>query len=738
MDYIREYRKFVYSYYFGHGLQTSFCIILPSIIGYYTHQFTFGILISIGSLCISSIDTPGPPKERRNGLLVGAGVIFVSAFFMSSYLLGAWVGDIGVLLLIFTLSMAAVYGTRASNVGLAGIYALVLATEQKTSLTSFVDHAVLFLIGALWYAFISLLSYSFRPFRLIQQALSDCIYQTAAYLKTRADFYAEKASGEPNYDKLIEQQAGVNNAQAVVRDLLLKRRVATQESTSKGRSLLMILLEIIDIYEHVTAAHVDVAVLQKMFGGTGILSGYQQIIQALAQDLDEIAAAVATGKSSMPKTNFGYRLKQLETKAHQLRDNMMTRENIAGFGTLRNIRRNISLISKKIANLHRYTRLKEDDAMTQLDLAAFTEHEQYSWDKLKSNLGPHSIYFRHAVRVTVAVLAGILTAPYFPVQRSYWILFTLVVILKPGFSLTKKRNTDRLLGTIAGGLIATLILVLIKPALFLFMILVVCMVITYSFSSINYTISTLSTTIFLLIFFDFLKPGDFSFVKERVADTVIASVIAFASSYFVFPVWEAGAIEPLLVSMIEANEDYFSRVSEAYSGDHFDLNRYKLARKKVYVATANLSSAFQRMLSEPKSKQYNVEAIHQFVVLNYVVSSHVATLASYIDLYSKKYHLPAFDKVRSLAKAHLAGASEILQGMHTQPRLTPGNTLFAGLKTELEDLQNRRLLEIQSGSKEETGVRQRLSELSLITDQFAFILNVSQDILKVSTALSAK
>jgi hypothetical protein len=40
---------------------------------------------------------------------------------------------------------------------------------------------------------------------------------------------------------------------------------------------------------------------------------------------------------------------------------------------------------------------------------------------------------------------------------------------------------------------------------------------------------------------------------------------------------------------------------------------YKLARKEMYVSMANLSAAFQRMLSEPKSKQKNESALYNFL-----------------------------------------------------------------------------------------------------------------------------
>jgi uncharacterized membrane protein YccC len=42
--------------------------------------------------------------------------------------------------------------------------------------------------------------------------------------------------------------------------------------------------------------------------------------------------------------------------------------------------------------------------------------------------------------------------------HGYWIVLTIVIILKPNFSATKQRMADRLIGTVIGCLITMLIL----------------------------------------------------------------------------------------------------------------------------------------------------------------------------------------------------------------------------------------------------------------------------------------
>ena len=88
-----------------------------------------------------------------------------------------------------------------------------------------------------------------------------------------------------------------------------------------------------------------------------------------------------------------------------------------------------------------------------------------------------------------------------------------------------------------------------------------------------------------------------------------------------------------MLDMLNANLQYFHQVTLFYSEQVTDYTNYKVARKEVYVATANLASLFQRMFSEPKSKQIMIKELHQFTALNHHLSSYVATLS----LYSKDH-----------------------------------------------------------------------------------------------------
>ena len=62
-------KRFLYSQYFSDGIRISIGLLLPSVLFYNLGDIHKGIAISIGALCVSIPDNPGPYEHRRNAML---------------------------------------------------------------------------------------------------------------------------------------------------------------------------------------------------------------------------------------------------------------------------------------------------------------------------------------------------------------------------------------------------------------------------------------------------------------------------------------------------------------------------------------------------------------------------------------------------------------------------------------------------------------------------------------------
>jgi uncharacterized membrane protein YccC len=138
--------------------------------------------MSIGAVCVTIVDNAGPVLHRKNAMLVCNAVIF-----MSSLLTGFVVGSplaTGLLIagFCFIFSMIGVYGARAGSIGLAGLFVMVLNFTQHSGIEAILLNAVYILCGGVWYMLLSLSLYSFRPYKVTQQALGDLIQSAGTIL----------------------------------------------------------------------------------------------------------------------------------------------------------------------------------------------------------------------------------------------------------------------------------------------------------------------------------------------------------------------------------------------------------------------------------------------------------------------------------------------------------------------------------------------------------------------------
>src|SRR5690606_41593306 len=117
-----------------------------------------------------------------------------------------------------------------------------------------------------------------------------------------------------------------------------------------------------------------------------------------------------------------------------------------------------------------------------------------------------------------------------------------------------------------------------------------------------------------------------------ILTTLIGCSLAFVSSYIIFPSWEGYHIHKNMHRLLIANYHYFVKVLETVAYRNLTETDYKLARKDVYVATANMAAAFQRMITEPKNKQKNAKGLHKFIVFNHLFTSHTADLINSVRM----------------------------------------------------------------------------------------------------------
>lgn len=643
----REIQYFLYGQPFADGFRTAFAILLPALLGNYLGFFEIGLTISLGAMCVSLTDAPGPMLHRKNGMFITAALVFCLAAITSLARLNIYTLAIEIVLVTFFFSMFNVYGNRATSVGNAVILIMILTMDSPLETKEILPHALLILSGGLFYTIISLLLHTIRPYRLGQRALADCLREIASYLSIKADFYNVNTELSENYRKLVAQQIVVNEKQDAAREIFFKTRQIVQESTTEGRKLVFTFVETVDLFEDITAAYYDYALLRDQFAQTGALEFIHGTLKKVAFELDSIALAIQANASFQKTFDYDEELKQLKSEIDRKAPKGESQTLV-----LRKILVNIRKMLSELNNINQYFEPEIKRRQSRLDHSHFVSHQPLDPKIFWNNLSLQSSVFRHALRMCIASLAGFIIVNLLSYgHHSYWVIMTIAFMLKPAFSLTKQRNIERIVGTLAGGVIGVLILLLIPNKDIQFILMVLFMISTYSFMRIQYLVTVICMTPYILILFSFLGSNYRIVAQERIFDTILGCAIAFLAGYFLFPHWESYQLRGYIKGILRANANYLQKIIDALSGKKPGMLEYKLARKDVYLNTANLSAAFQRMLSEPKSKQKKEKDVHQFVVLNHILFSNIATVGT--TLLSKEDRTYPVELVQIAKKARI-------------------------------------------------------------------------------------
>ncbi|GAC1423821.1 MAG: FUSC family membrane protein [Flavisolibacter sp.] len=596
-----------------------------------------------------------------------------------------------------------VYGNRASSVGSAALLLMILLMDKPLDPSRALSQAFLITVGGIFYTFISLALYKLRPFRIPQRALGENIREIAKYLSIKADFYNQHRDLEQTYKKLVSQQIIVHERQDNVRELLFKTRHIAKESSPEGRKLVLLFVQTVDLFEVITASYFDYLSLRTLFAKAEILNKISVLIKKMALELDQMGIATQTNSSFSSTLNCQSEIRNLEK---EMEDSHLQSHALLLQAVVKNIRE----LFKGFGDLAHYFQFA-DTATHSLDHSKFITHQPLDPVLFWNNFSMRSSVFRHALRVSIASLLGYGAGKFISHgQHNYWILMTIIFMLKPAFSLTKQRNIYRISGTLIGGLIGILVLVFIPGKDFQFALLILFMLGTYSFMRINYLVAVIFTTPYILILFKFLGLSFLNVAEERILDTIVGCFIAYGAGYLLFPSWEASQLKIYLLNMIRANRNYLLPFREALQGKPIDILHYKLVRKEVYVSSANLSAAFQRMLSEPKSKQTHEKEIHQLVVLNHILFSSIATVTTAV-----------IEKPMTAYEQDLKGLLEKSLALLKQSLTLLGDPLPGPeFPFENQEGQEKEILEAPP---------------DILKDQLAFIGGISLDIHKVSAKI---
>lgn len=742
MNYATELRKFATSQYIFSAVRITLAIVAPSIILAYFGLLKEYFLFPLATSFVGLTDQPGPFIRRRNALIFA--IICFFAVSVIATLLKDFPPIIYLEIILFGMffSMIGVYGQRLAAVGSLSLVVLAIFVDGHLSQGSLVKNSLIFLAGSVCYLLVFLVVSKIQPYKLAGQMIGENYLELGDYLKLKSRFYLQNPDFDALYLQVISQQVKIKNLQEETRETVFKTRKIVNESTTTSRLLMLMFLNSIDLHEKLMTSESDYGKIQESFGETGLLESISDYLSKLAEELSNIGIALQSGTKAKSLRNLDDELDQVFDEYFDLRNKKLNPDTLENFMIMRIILLRISDITEQINTIYKVFTQDQKLAKslsTGLDLKEFiTNDEKLNFKVLLNNISLKSTHFRHSVRITLAMLTGYIISQmeFLGIGHSYWILITIVAIMRPAYSTTKHRNLLRLYGTVAGAVVAYGILHTVHNNTALFTILLLSMILCFSFLKAQYSWAVFFMTIYIFLTFNFLNPGNINNIfRDRILDTALAGAVAFAVSYFVLPVWEHTQNLDFMKKSSKSNAKYFKAAMDFFKDENIGIQEYKLKRKDAIIDLANLSDNFQRMISDPKNQQKRMEHVHQFVNTAHLITAYIASFSQY-SKNAKDYPEIDFDSWNRKISAELLRTGLILEqkkfdvDIVEESRLKPEDSV-----DQLLEKRKKEISESEIMNRRDPNRITHLTELKNLQEILELIYDVAKEQRKVAEKL---
>lgn len=590
------------------ALRNTLSVILPIIVFYQIGWPTTGIGVGIGALMICMTDLPGNRSDKFRAAWISVLIFTIVA------VLTAWSTAIPLLMIAvvvlftFLLTMSAVMGQRMAGIGLMGIILATFTIGLKPKDPLLYGNYIFW--GGVWYYLISLAQISVFPYRSIRRAIAQTERETAALLRLRAIGYNPEISLSGFNQRNMRLHLKLANHHELMRQLLLSDRKAIRQLNTKGGVYLEKAINLIDLYEQVSAVHYDYPYLRKQFENTGVLPLIQQSIELLA--------------SLLVKPNHQHSITQFEDlhiallqRAEALDTDKRT--------LLKQIVANIDEIYTLIISIHQNSvanQLAENTERYQ-DFLTLTPVQV---KKIQNHFSLSSPIFRFSLRLSALCLVAMLLITWLTHEHySYWLLLTMVIVSRPSYGQTMKRNAERVGGTAIGLLLGWLLSQYADIPIQL-SVSVLGLFGFFAFNRVAYSVSAVCITVAVILCLNIYDGNLWKLLTDRALFTIVGVLLCLGAT-FVFPIWNAPRLTHLMTEVIKANLLYFQSVVKLKPHDLEALHQTRLARKLSHQQLSALSEAIQAAQKEPLKKQLNWSLIKRVQLFSYQFNVLTATFA---------------------------------------------------------------------------------------------------------------
>ncbi|MBV7477084.1 YccS family putative transporter [Pseudomonas sp. PDM31] len=660
------------------------------------YQDEMGLLIPLflGIIASALAETDDSWQGRLNALAVTLVCFLVASLSVELLFPYPKIFIVAFALAAFCLTMLGAlgerYGAIASATLILSVYTMIGVDQRGGAVTDVWHEPVLLVAGAAWYGLLSVLWQALFSNQPVQQSLARLFRELGFYLKLKSSLFEpiRQMDVEARRLELAQQNGRVVAAMNAAKEIIL-HRVGNARPGSKVSRYLKLYFLAQDIHERASSSHYPYNALAEAFFHSDVLFRCQRLLRQQGKACRALAESIQMRQPFIYDASFAEALSDLDASLEHLR----VQSNPAWRGLLRSLR----ALAANLGTLdHLLSDASNPDALADATDSSLLDRSPRNlkdvWTRLRTQLTPTSLLFRHALRLPLALSIGYAMVHLIHPSQGYWIILTTLFVCQPNYGATRRKLGQRIIGTAFGLTLAWALFDLFPNPLIQSCFAIAAGVVFFINRTTRYTLATAAIT--LMVLFCFNQVGDgYGLFLPRLLDTLLGSLIAGLAVFLFLPDWQGRRLNKVLANTLTCNSIYLRQIMLQYAAGKSDDLAYRLARRNAHNADAALSTTLANMLMEPGHFRKEADVGFRFLVLSHTLLSYLSGLGAH-----RETQLPADVRENLIEGAGVKLATsidEIAQGLASKSSIAIQSDEEEALADTLEQMPD----EIDEGQR---------------------------------------
>ncbi|MGX1124855.1 YccS family putative transporter [Pseudomonas sp. HLS-6 TE3448] len=708
---------------FSYSIRVSIALTGSMALCWYRDEMGLLIPLFLGIIASALAETDDSWQGRLNALAVTLVCFTVAALSVEMLFPYPIVFVCAMALAAFGLTMLGAlgerYGAIASATLILSVYTMIGVDQRGGEVTDFWHEPLLLVAGAAWYGLLSVLWQALFSNQPVQQSLARLFRELSRYLKLKSTLFEpiRQLDVEARRLELAQQNGRVVAALNAAKEIIL-HRVGNGRPGSKVSRYLKLYFLAQDIHERASSSHYPYNALAEAFFHSDVLFRCQRLLRQQGVACQQLSESIQLRQPFTYDTGFA----QAQEDLHASLEHLRSQNNPAWRGLLRSLRAlaaNLATLDRLLSDASNPDKLADNSDSSLLDRSPHSLADV--WNRLRQQLTPTSLLFRHALRLPLALSIGYGMVHLIHPTQGYWIILTTLFVCQPNYGATRRKLVQRIIGTGIGLTVGWALFDLFPNPLIQSMFAVVAGVVFFVYRTTRYTLATAAITLMVLFCFNQIGDG-YGLFLPRLFDTLIGSLIAILAVFLFLPDWQGRRLNKVLANTLSCNSIYLRQILQQYANGKRDDLAYRLARRNAHNADAALSTTLANMLMEPGHFRKEADVGFRFLVLSHTLLSYLSGLGAHRD---SVLAAEARTELVEGAGARLADSlDEIAVGLSTK--------LPVAIHSDDEEALANRLEQVP----EEIDETQRLvqTQLALICRQLGPLRTLAAHLIKESAA----